>query len=155
LADRDPCRRKRPEVALLVGRAVRCDTGRRAARDAIIAASVALEVVDVRRPPSDLEGIVADNCFHRAFVLGEAAGLYPLGLAASLTVNGERRGAATAAQDYPGLVQAAARLLASVGERLGEGDILLAGSLTRAAIQPGDTVMAEVERLGALTLAVA
>jgi 2-keto-4-pentenoate hydratase len=54
--------------------------------------AVGLEIVDVARPPDDLEGIIAANVAHRACVLGETRplGAWPRGTARIL-VNGELR----------------------------------------------------------------
>jgi 2-keto-4-pentenoate hydratase len=64
--------RAETEVALSIGQHVAADADLDEARTAITGAAVALEIVDVSQPPDDLEAIVAQNAFHRAFVLGPA-----------------------------------------------------------------------------------
>jgi hypothetical protein len=103
------------------------------------------------RPPDDLEGIVAQNAFHRAFVLGPARAVDPSGLEAQLAVNGELRASATAAEDHSDVVRALARLLRAVGEQLQRGDHVLAGALTHVPTQPGDEIQAKIQTLGRST----
>ncbi len=69
--------RAETEVAFVIGEDVAADANADAARAAIVGAAVALEIVDVGRPPADLEGIVIENAFHRAFVLGPARRIDP------------------------------------------------------------------------------
>src|SRR3954468_3420634 len=83
---------------------------------AIAGYSAAIELVDVGRPPSDLESIVAANVFHRAFALGPTRAEPPA--AVSLSV-----GVTVHLPDQPGEAPEAAiahaeRLLAAAGERL-------------------------------------
>jgi 2-keto-4-pentenoate hydratase len=110
--------------------------------------AVALELVDVARPPDDLEGIVAANAFHRALALGPAQrGLAekPEGRA---LVNGELRQTGTAREDHTTLVQTVARQLDAVGERLRPGDRILTGSITHVPVRVRDVVTAEIDGLG-------
>ena len=54
---------------------------------AIAGLAVGLELVDLGRPPGDLEGIIAGNVFHRAFALGQFTPItLPLGLILSGSV---------------------------------------------------------------------
>jgi len=122
----------------------------------IVAAGVALEIVDIARPPHDLEGIVAGNVFHRAFALGP---LMPWpgrfdGAARSI-VDGEVRAEARADDDHAEIVATAAELLAAVGERLRPGDRILTGSVTQVAVAPGDEIAAEIDGLGRVALTIA
>ena len=112
----------------------------------IAALGVALEIVDVTRPPYDLEGIVAQNCYHRAVVLGRRRLAEP-GEARAI-VNGELRQARPTPEDLPARVRAAATHLAAVGEELVPGDVLLAGSSTHVPVERGDRVVAEIDGLG-------
>jgi 2-keto-4-pentenoate hydratase len=144
--------RAETEVALVLGEDVAADVGPDKARAAIVGAAVALEIVDVSRPPDDLEGIVIENAFHRAFVLGPARPVDPSRLEGRLTVNGKLRASATAGTDHSGVVRAVAQLLATAGEQLQRGDYILAGALTHVPIQPGDAIESEIHGLGAVNL---
>ncbi|HEV2775423.1 MAG TPA: fumarylacetoacetate hydrolase family protein [Solirubrobacteraceae bacterium] len=147
--------RAETEVALVIGEDVAADANADTARAAVVGAAVALEIVDVSRPPADLEGIVVENAFHRAFVLGPAHRIDPSRREGRLLVNGNLRASATAGADHGDVVRAVAQLLAAAGEQLQRGDHILCGALTHVAIQPGDEVKAEIQTLGAVTLKIA
>jgi 2-oxo-3-hexenedioate decarboxylase len=115
--------------------------------------AAAIELVDVGRPPSDLESIVAANVFHRAFVLGATGGVEPVTV--SLRV-----GATVHLPDQPGedpetAIAHAARQLAAVGERLEPGDVLLTGSRIHVPVAPGELVELEMGALGRLSVRIA
>jgi hypothetical protein len=110
--------RAETEVAIVLARHVAPDADARTADAAIGALQVALELVDVGRPPNDLEGIVANNVFHRAASLGpttEDTGLHDA--AARAIVNGELRETAPIRSDHAVSVRAVADMLGRVGER--------------------------------------
>jgi 2-keto-4-pentenoate hydratase len=118
----------------------------------------AIEIADVSRAEMSVAGIFASDAFHEAVVFGPEAAVSP-GLAASalrlsLTVNGgEPRGVEPALLwgDPAEIVAWAARLVAAGGERLRAGDRIICGSLNRPVpVQPGDTVVADLEPLGRL-----
>jgi 2-keto-4-pentenoate hydratase len=144
--------RAETEVALVIGQDVASDASADEARAAIAGAAVALEIVDVSRPPDDLEGIVIDNALHRAYVLGPARRVDPSRLEGRLTINGVLRASATAGDDHSGVVRSVAQLLAAVGEQLQRGDQILAGALTHVPVQPGDAIEADIQSLGAVSL---
>jgi 2-keto-4-pentenoate hydratase len=110
------------EVAVEVGRS-----------DTVAGLAVALELVDVARPPDDLEGIVAGNVAHRALVLGPTR---------------------QAQGDYDWVVRSAGEILAAAGERLEPGDLILSGSITHEPAAPGDKPTAAVEDLGSVEVAI-
>jgi 2-keto-4-pentenoate hydratase len=144
------------EVALDIGRDVGPDADAGTAREAIAGLGAALELVDVGRPPDDLEGIVGANVFHRAVVLGHSRPAGPIGGAEARTiVNGQLRDSARAPDDFAGTVCAVARLLGAAGERLQARDRIIAGSLTQVPVGPGDEVVAEIDGLGRLQVAIA
>jgi 2-keto-4-pentenoate hydratase len=147
--------RAETEVALSIGQDVAADADRDEARAAITGATVALEIVDVSRPPDHLVGVVAQNAFHRAFVLGPTRAVDPSGLEAHLAINGELRASATAAEDHSDVVRAVARLLGAVGEQLQRGDHILAGAVTHVPIRAGDEIQAEIRTLGTVHLQIA
>jgi 2-keto-4-pentenoate hydratase len=148
--------RAEPEVVVEVGRDVAGDADADTARDAIAGYGAAIELVDVGRPPGDLEGIVAGNVFHRGFVLGQPTPALPTeGVEAVLSVNGEERERGDAPDDFTEVVMLVARHLDAAGERLREGDRIIGGSLTEQVdVGPGDEVEMDLGRLGRVELKV-
>jgi 2-keto-4-pentenoate hydratase len=135
-----------PEVAIELG------------EDQTIAAlAAAIELVDIGRPPrgEGVQGIVADNIFHSAVVLGPRAAGQPT--RATVWVNGEERASAEFADDLAEVVRVAARRLDEAGERLRPGDRIIAGSITPQVgpLSPGDELTVEVAGLGELQLRIA
>jgi 2-keto-4-pentenoate hydratase len=117
---------------------------------------VAIELVDVARPPCGLQEIVAGNVFHRAAVIGRArAGGVAPAACAGLWIDGELRELAPVTTGVAATIAHTAGLLAAVGERLRAGDLILAGSLTHVPVELGSTVLAEIDGIGrvAATLA--
>jgi 2-keto-4-pentenoate hydratase len=102
---------------------------------------VALELVDVARPPDDLEGIVAANVFHRAVALGGQRGA---GTEARLWIDGELRETALVTPGAAAVVRRLAEQLDAAGERLRTGDLVLAGSVIHVPAGPGCRVAAEI-----------
>ena len=120
-------------------------------RDAAIGGyGVALELVDVERPP---EGIVEANVFHRAVVLGPRVAAAPRGEARAL-VDGSVVATAPVAGDPAEVVRVVGQLLGAAGERLLAGDVIIAGSLTHVPITAGRRVTAEIDGLGSVGLAI-
>jgi 2-keto-4-pentenoate hydratase len=122
---------------------------------AIAGYGAAIELVDVGRPPSSaVEGIVAGNIFHRAFVLGSSQPGRPSG-EARLVIGGTVRDAAPIGGDFEATVDHVARHLAAVGEGLDRGDVIIAGALAHVPVAPGDEVVVEIGDLGPLQVAIA
>lgn len=118
----------------------------------IAGVGVALELVDVTRPPHDLEEIVSANCFHRGVVIGPRCAASPGD--ARTFVNGRLRETAATPRDLSRRLRAIAELLEVMGEELRSGDIVLAGGSTHVCVGHGDHVVAEIEPLGRLELTV-
>jgi 2-keto-4-pentenoate hydratase len=117
--------------------------------EAIAGLAVALELVDVGRPPEGMEGIVAANVFHRAVAFGPTRPGADLGAArARLVIGGEVRDEGPVRGNPEQTVRAVARLLEAVGECLDPGDRILAGSSCHVPAGPGDAVAAEIDGLG-------
>ena len=111
--------------------------------------AVALELVDVARPPDDLEGIVEANVFHRAVAFGPVRTAPPEPDAhGRAIVDGRVRAQASLRADPTAVVDALAALLAAHGERLEPGDRLLTGAVTHVPVAPGEAVIAEIDGLG-------
>ena len=147
--------RAEPEVALEIGRDVPADAGPGDAAAAIAGYAPAIELVDVGRPPADLESIVAENVFHRAFAIGAAQPDAPDGASVVVSVGGERRAESVVDEDFPATVGVVARLLGAAGRRLESGDWIIAGSLTeQVPVESGDDLSVELGPLGRLSLSV-
>ncbi|TWP48657.1 hypothetical protein FKR81_27420 [Lentzea tibetensis] len=113
--------------------------------------SPALEIVDLSG--TDEAGkIVADNVFHRAFVLGAPAP--QTAEDARILVNGQCLASAPVPSDLVERVASVGWILESVGERLREGDRVLTGAVVQVPVRAGDDVVAEFGRLGRVSLTV-
>jgi 2-keto-4-pentenoate hydratase len=123
---------------------------------AIAGLAVALEIVDVGRPPDSAEGLVAANALHRAVAFGlTRRGATAADGPARLLIGGAVREEAPVRGDPAAVVAATARLLEAVGERLAPGDRILAGSSCHVPAAPGDEVQAEIAGLGAVAATIA
>jgi 2-oxo-3-hexenedioate decarboxylase len=130
--------RAETELAIAVGEAGR-----------VAGVAVALELVDVARPPDGMEAIVAGNVFHRAVAFGPVRpGPSAGGAEARMLVNGALCDAAAVAADPARTLAAVGRVLEAVGERLQPGELVLAGSACHVPAGPGDAVAAEIDGLG-------
>jgi 2-keto-4-pentenoate hydratase len=133
-----------PEVAVELGEG-----------ETIAGLAAAIELVDTGRPPrgEGVQGIVADNIFHSAVVLGPSRpgdGIEKP--RATVTVNGEERATAEMADDLAEMVAVAGRRLADAGESLRPGDRIIAGSITPQVgpLAAGDELEVAVSGLGSL-----
>jgi 2-keto-4-pentenoate hydratase len=142
------------EVALRLESDVDPEADRETAAAAIAGFGAALELVDLGAPPGDAERVVATNVWHRAFALGPLDRSPPGEAKGRLIINDEVRDAARMSPDFAGLVQAVAKLLGAVGERLRAGDCLITGSVVQVPIEPGDKVTADLGRLGRAQLSI-
>lgn len=122
----------------------------------IAAHGAALELVDLRSPPDTPEDVVATNVFHRAAAFASTWGAVPAsGVPVRLLVNGELRDAGRSARDLDEKLQAAARILAAVGEALEPGDLVITGSVIQVSVEPGEEVEADLGELGRVRLFIA
>lgn len=148
--------RAEAELALVVGDDVPPDAELRSARAAIAGLAVALELVDVGPPRGDVERVLANNAFHRAFALGpvEPAGT-TAGRAAKVVVDGAVRGTGELLDEYADTIRDAAAVLGALGERLLAGDVVIAGSAVHVPVSAGEQVSAQIEGLGRVGATVA
>jgi 2-keto-4-pentenoate hydratase len=115
--------------------------------DGGIAFGVALELVDVARPPHDAAEIIARNVFHVAWC--PAAGRTPApGARARLWVDGEVAEESAVGVDAAAVVALIREQLRAVGEELRAGDVILSGSLCHVPVCAGVRLAAEVDGLG-------
>jgi 2-keto-4-pentenoate hydratase len=139
--------------------------------EVVVESEVAVEIADDRRSPAallpaleladppdldlDVEQILAGNIFHRAVAFGPRVEAPEPG-PGRILVNGEEQHALTAehtAHALANMVDAIARRLADVGERLRPGERIITGVLAPPhAPRPGDTVRLELEALGGVEL---
>jgi 2-keto-4-pentenoate hydratase len=135
--------------------AVRIGTATPGAGEVVIDGyAVGLELVDLAGADDGPEQIVAANIFHRAFTLGPPIPSLPAdAIAGRLLVDGELRDSAPA-EDVTARVQAAARILAAIGEPLRAGDWIITGSIVQVPVDPGVTVTADLGRVGSVSLTI-
>lgn len=127
--------------------------GPEAVRAAIGGLASALGLVDVDPPMEGFEGIVADNAYHRAFVLGPSPRAAPgTRLVSACRVNGEVRASGATSEDFSAELIAIARQLEEVGEGLRAGDRIITGSLTHVPVGAGDVVEVSIASLGSLAI---
>jgi 2-keto-4-pentenoate hydratase len=146
------------EVAIHLGREVPAGSDLDTARDAIAGLGPAIELVDAAPPFEDLYRILADNIFHRGFVLGppDPGRTSVEGIAATVTRGGteEARAPAAQAMDDPAeVVRHVADFLADHGAGLEAGQCVIAGSLAAPLpVAPGDQVTVDLGPLGQLAV---
>jgi 2-keto-4-pentenoate hydratase len=140
------------EVALLFGADVGVLMDPGTVRDTISGYGVALEIVDLSYPPDDAESVVATNVLHRAVSFGPVGSALPEEALGRLSIDGRTIDSAPVADDLVSRVQAAARVLDAVGERIQKGDRMITGSIVQVPIQPGDLVTAKIDQLGEVWL---
>jgi len=149
-----------PEVAIHVSRDVGGSASSEEAIQAIGSIGCALEVVDIDLPFDDLEAIVAGNVFHRAVLLGPADVARPgddlSGSGVAVMRGGEELARAPALPTFDELARTTAHvahLLASQGQHLRAGEVIIAGSLTKViAVKSGETLDVDFGALGGLSI---
>ena len=149
------------ETALRLGSDVPAGATAEAARAAIAERMPALELVDYARPRGDLEAILAHSIFHAATVLGAPTDVVEPAVGSTLPrveVGGAVRAVANPAWAPPELgallVHVAARL-ATVGEALRAGDLVICGSYVQPlAVAPGDEIAADFGAFGRVSISI-
>lgn len=127
------------EIAVYMGRDLGPGASDREAADAVAALGPAIEVANADLPlgPDSVADILAGDVFHRATVLGASdparAGIDLSGLTGRVSVDGEERAVvddvATATAPLEEIVRVVADTLASRGELLSAGDVVLTGTI--------------------------
>jgi 2-keto-4-pentenoate hydratase len=126
-----------PEIAVEMGTDLPGGGSRAAAAAAIGALGPAIELADVDVPPEDVETILAGNIFHRHVLFGPRdrarTGGSTDGLHARVLRNGAAHAETTELEANTGklvdIVRHVADLLATCGEQLRAGDVIIAGSV--------------------------
>jgi 2-keto-4-pentenoate hydratase len=151
-----------PEVAVRIGADLPSGADRETALAAITGAAPAIEIVDVG-DPGDIEQVLADNIFHRAFLFGPFTDVSGADLAAArLTVTQDDRepqtgiDPATALGDLVEVVRAVADQAVLSGDALRAGDVVMTGSvLPPFAISGGERFEVALQGGGSVALQIA
>lgn len=127
------------EVAVWMGSDVDAGADDSEAAAAVAAVGPAIEVADVDLPvgPERIPDIMAGDIFHRGVIFGardeRRAGLDISGLTAHIGLDGQEFATVTELEaitgSYPWIVSTVASTLASAGERLRAGDVIITGSV--------------------------
>jgi len=157
--------RVEPEIAFLTGQDL---AGTSVTATHVLGATravmVAIDVLDSRYAGYNftLPDVIADNASAARFAVGDPMPLDGINLrtvGCVFSKNGEvvATAAGAAVLDHPaGALAWFVRRLASRGQSLPSGSLVLAGALTAAVpVSPGDVVTVEIDRIGAVTLGVA
>jgi len=151
-----------PEVAVRVGADVPAGADRQAVQTAISGVAPAIEIVDLG-DPGDIEQVLAENIFHRAFLFGPFSDVSGADLAAArLTVVQDGHepqtgiDPATALGDLVEVVRAVADQVRLAGDELQAGDVVMTGSVVPAiAIAGGERFEVTLHDAGSVALAIA
>jgi 2-keto-4-pentenoate hydratase len=151
-----------PELAVRVGAAVPAGSDRRTVEAAISGAAPSIEIVDLG-DAGDIEQVLAENIFHRAFLFGPFGEVGGADLAAarlSVTRDGEAPQAgidpSTALGDLVEVVRAVADQVALAGAELRAGDVVMTGSTVPAiAISGGERFEVALQGGGSVALQIA
>ena len=150
-----------PEIAVYLGTDLPGDADRETAQAAIAAIGPAIEIADVSFTPQDVEAILAGNIFNRHVILGKAdnsrAGCVLNGLTGRVYRNGQETAVVTDLQALTGnfisIVQHVAHLLASMGQMLYAGEVIITGSIVPPLwIGSGEEVRFELEPIDNLAV---
>jgi 2-oxo-3-hexenedioate decarboxylase len=154
--------RVEPEIAYIIGKPLAGDISPAEALAAVEAVAPAVEIIDsrFRNFKFTLPDVVADNASSSGFILGAwakpDADVCNSGIVMEAGGRPVQIGSSAAILGNPirSLV-AAARAVAQAGERLGPGDIVLAGGATAAhPLTPGDYVRTWFQDLGSVSFSV-
>lgn len=128
---------------------------------AIAGLGPAIELADVDRPPDNVESILAGNIYQRHVILGPCdtarAGCVLEGLVCRIL----RRGTEIASTSDPqaltgelvGIVRHVADVLASCGETLRAGQIIITGSITSPLwVEAGEDIVFSLEPVGSVSV---
>jgi 2-keto-4-pentenoate hydratase len=138
-----------PEIAIFVGADLEPGAGRDEAAAAISGLGTAFEVVDIDRPLSEVEELLAGDIFHRAYLLGAPVAARAGGLTDGLDLSVVKNGEEVARTDAPeaavgnlvDLTLHTVSYLAAVGRRLEAGQFIISGSVVPPIpLAPGDSL---------------
>jgi 2-keto-4-pentenoate hydratase len=148
--------RLEPEIAAWMGADLPGDASAEDARAAVAGLGVAIELVDPDPDAGDPEQILAGDIYQRHVLLGPVVeGASIAGLELEVTVNGAVEASSddvTAATGDPyDLIRHVAATVASAGETLRAGEVVICGSIVPAlSVSPGDAAEVTLDGLGRL-----
>lgn len=127
------------EVAVYMAEDLGAGADDEQARAAVGSLGPAIELANIDLPigPDDVADILAGDIFHEAVIFGdrdpERSGIDISGMTGRILVDGEERAVVTRLEEitgaYPRIVSTVASTLASQGERLRAGDVIITGSI--------------------------
>lgn len=150
-----------PEIAVYMGKYVSAGADRDTIRAAIAGVGPALELADFDREPDDVEQILAGNIYQRGVVLGTCdtsrAGGVIAGLQGRVVRNGvpfaHTSDPAPPAGDVIGIVRHVADTLATFGETLRSGQVILTGSIVPPLyVGASEEIAFELEPIGSVSV---
>lgn len=150
-----------PELVIYLGADVAADAGRDEAEAAIASIGMALEIVDIDLPLSEVEELLAGDIFHRHYVLGpgldQFAGGRVDGIELAVGINGEEvantSDPTALVGDLVDLTRHASGYLAACGRRLEAGQFIISGAVIPPLFPaPGDNLTYDASALGELSL---
>jgi 2-keto-4-pentenoate hydratase len=151
-----------PEVAVRIGAGVPAGADRQTVEQAISGVAPAIEIVDLG-DPGDIEQVLAENIFHRAFLFGPFSDVSGADVAAarlSVVRDGQEPQTgidpATALGDLVEVVRAVADQVPLAGDELRAGDVVMTGSVVPAiAIAGGERFEVTLRGAGSVALVIA
>lgn len=150
-----------PELTVYVGEDLASNADRNAVRKAIAGLGAAIEVADVDLPSEDVEATLARNIYQRHLILGDRDTAYAGGGLAGLRAHVERNGAMIGdtadlealTGELLSIVGHVANLLSFFGEKLGAGEIIIAGSITPPVwVQAGEHLSFQLQPQPAISV---
>jgi 2-keto-4-pentenoate hydratase len=131
-----------PEIAVYLGQDLPAGADRAAAQAAIGKLGPAIELVDLERPPEDVEFVLSGNVAHRHVVLGPARAAAVESLLGRVSRRGAEVGRTSDLQALTGnlvdLVLHVANCVGAFGERLRAGEVVICGSVVPPVIIEAD-----------------
>ena len=150
-----------PEIAVYFGRDVPGGSAGETVRAAISAVGPAFELVDLGNPTTDIEAILARNISHKSFALGPLDARRAGGVLDGLSARVLRNGAEAATSSDPQAangdlienVREMADTLASFGEMLRAGQVIITGSIVPPlAAEAGEEIVFHLDPIGAVSI---
>jgi 2-keto-4-pentenoate hydratase len=150
-----------PEIAVHLGKDLPGGADRATAIAAIAGLGPAIELADVDHPSDDVEGTLARNIYQRHVILGardvRRAGGVLEGLTGRVIQNDAEIARVTDLQALTGelidIVRHTADLLATFGEKLEAGQIIIAGSIVPPLwITSGEELIFRLERIDSISI---
>jgi 2-keto-4-pentenoate hydratase len=144
-----------------MGRYVSAGADHATVKAAIAGVGPAIELADVDREPDDVEQILAGNIYQRSVVLGACDTSRAGGVIAGLQGRIVRNGVAVAQTSDPealtgeliGIVRHVADTLATFGETLRSGQIIITGSIVPPLyVADGEEIVFELEPIGSVSV---